>query len=406
MNSAILEGKVLPRPRLTLVTLFRTLLAIVACLAPATASSSDFKVRGLLDVVAAERGTGYNGNSLTRGDSPLDSYGLRVFGDATVNDRLAVFSQVVLRDASGIYVDGAYLMYTPYPARDLHVIAGKIPWAIGTYAPRTYSNKNPLIGAPLMYQYHSTLVFYDLVPSADALIAASGKGQYAVDYQGYEMGRGMPIVDDSYWDVGATVIGSASPIEYALGVTAGTPGWGSTSKDENSGKTVLGRLGFTPGPAFRFGVSAAYGPYLVQELNPRLPAGKNVGDYHQKLGMADAEVSWGHLEIRAEGAHNVWETPTVGDLAVRSAYGELKYSFSCGAFVAGRYDVLRFGKIRDSTGVEWPWDADIDRVETGVGYRFDRDVVGKVVLQRTKGETPTEYYLDGSVVAAQLSISF
>src|SRR5262249_8893739 len=156
-----------------------------------------------------------------------------------------------MRDASGLYVDGAYAMMTPWASRDLHVLAGKIPWAIGTWAPRTYSDHNPLIGSPLVYQYHTSLVWYAVPPNADALLASAGRGQYGVNYFGFTMGRGMAVVDDSYWDVGVTVTGSQRPLEYALGVTAGTPGWGSTSQDENSGKTALGRIGLAPLPGLR-----------------------------------------------------------------------------------------------------------------------------------------------------------
>lgn len=370
--------------------------------------ASDFQFRGLLDLVAAERGAAYGLNTLIRGDSPFDAYGLRLFADVRANDRLQVFSQIVLRDAATPYVDGAYLMYTPMPARDLHVLAGKVPWPIGTFATRTYSNRNPLIGAPLMYQYHSTLVWYAIPPNADALLATSGSGQFGVDYHGYTMGCGMTLVDDSYWDVGVTLTGSTRPLEYALGLTAGTPGWGSTSQDENTGKSLLGRVGFVPLPGVRLGVSAAYGPYLIEPLNPALPAGKNVNDYHQRLGMADLELSAGHFEVHAEGARNQWETPTVGTLGVTSGYAEVKYSLSFGAFLAGRWDTMRFDEITDSTGAARPWDSNVTRVEAGVGYRLSREAVGKVVYQRTRVETegPSPVSRTPSMFAAQLSVGF
>ena len=56
----------------------------------------------------------------------------------------------------------------------------------------------------------------------------------------------------------------------------------------------------------------------------------------QELAMADVELVTGHIEARAEGAHNVWQTPTVGDLHVATGYVEMKYSLPFGAFAAGR----------------------------------------------------------------------
>jgi len=377
-------------------------------LPPGASGAGEIRVHGLLDVVAAERGAAFERNLLTRGDSPFDGYGLRVFAEAQAGQRLEVFSQLVLRDATTPYVDGAYVMFTPGPTRDLHLLAGKVPWAIGTYAPRTYSNRNPLIGAPLMYQYHTTLVWYLIPPSADALLATAGSGQQGVNYAGVWGGRGMPLVDDSYWDVGVTIAGSERPLEYALGVVAGTPGWGSTGEDENSGKSVLGRVGLAPWPGIRAGVSAAYGPYLADALNPNLPAGRSATDYHQRLGMADVELVAGHVEVRGEGAWNVWETPTVGDLDVTSGYLEVKYSLSFGAFLAGRWDAMRFGKIADSAGAERPWDADVTRLEAGIGYRLDRGALAKLAYQHTIVEYggATDRRLRPSLVAAQVSVAF
>jgi hypothetical protein len=370
------------------------------------ALASDVKVHGLMEVVASELSDAAGLNQLTRGDSPFDAYGLRLYVDGHAGATMQIFTQFVLRDATTPYVDGAYFMYTPSPAHDFHVIAGKIPWAIGSYAPRTYSNHNPLIGAPLMYQYHTSLVWYDLPPNADALLSSAGLGQFGANYEGYAMGKGMPIVDDSYWDVGFTVLGSARPLEYAIGMVAGTPGWGSTSQDENSGKSVLGRVGVAPLPGLRLGASASYGPYLSNVVRVDLPPGTNINQYNQQLVMADAELLVGHAELRAEAADNLWQSPTVGDLRVQSAYGELKYLLSFGAFLAGRLDALRFGDITDSTGARRPWDHDVTRGETGVGYRFNHDTVAKFVYQRTligPVKTPLETY---EMMAAQVSITF
>ncbi len=383
-----------------------TALIAIGLLAATRARAVDFKVHGTLDLVADEYSEAYDFNLLTRGDSPFDAFGLRLFADSQLNPRLQLFTQFVARDAIAPYVDGAYVSFTPSPGRDLHLLAGKVPWAIGTYAPRTYSNKNPLIGTPLMYQYHTTLVWYEIAPSADKLLATAGSGQYGINYFGYAEGLGMPLVDDSYWDTGATLVGSARPIEYALGMGLGTPGWGNTTQDENAGKTVLGRLGLAPMPWVRVGVSGAYGPYIVQSKNPKLPADHTVADYHQKLGMADAELQIGHLEARAEAARNIWETPRLGLLGVSSGYAELKYTLSCGWFVAGRGDAIRFGKISDSAGTVRTWDSNVTRIEGGIGYRFDRQTIAKVVYQQTIIERFGREDRRLPLVAAQLSVGF
>ncbi|HET9252982.1 MAG TPA: hypothetical protein VFP58_12785 [Candidatus Eisenbacteria bacterium] len=378
-------------------------LAVAGLLIASPLRASDLRIHGLLDLVAAQRSDTHELNTLTRGDSPYDPYGLRLFLDANVNERVDIFGQVVLRDGATPYVDGAYVLFTPFPGHDAHLQAGKIPWPIGTYGPRTYSNKNPLVATPLMYQYHTTLLWWEIPPTADVLIANAGNGQYDIDYFGYSMGMGMPVVDDSYWDVGIIAMGSEGLVEYSMGVTAGTPGWGSTVKDENSGKTIMGRIGLAPAPGLRFGVSGALGPYLVEGLNEQLPSGDNVNNFYQTLGMVDFEFATGHLELRAEGAWNTWQTPTVGDLEVTTGYVEMKYSLPFGAFGAGRLDGMRFSEIEDSSGEKHSWDSNISRWEIGAGYRIDRNILTKLVYQHTNLEGRE---IKPSLFAAQASFTF
>ena len=382
-------------------------LPIAALLALALAfpvRAGDFKVHGLLDLALTGRGPGFDVNQLTEGDSPLDPWGLRVFAEGNINPRVAVFTQAVLHDPAVPYIEAAYVVLSPSTERDLHLMAGKIPWPIGTYEPRSYSDKNPLIGKPLMYQYHTTLLWYALPSSADALIAAGGSGQSSVGYTGLG-GTGMPVIDDGYWDTGAVINGSLRPIEFAVGATNGTPGWGNTGEDENHGKTVLGRVGLAPLPAFRAGVSGAYGPYLVEGLDSRLPPGKTANDYHQRLAMADAELLAGYAELRAEGYVNVWENPSLGDLRVHGGYVEGQWTLVPGVVLAGRGEMMRFSTLRDSGGLDQPWDHDRDRIEAGVCYRPDRDVRIKGVWQRNR-EMSAAGDRQFDLVALGLSVSF
>ncbi len=391
-----------PAPALALAALALTLIA------PRPGHAGSIEWRGLLDLTGSEWSETGERNTLTRGDSPYDGYRMRLFADASLSDHLRFDGQFVYADASGPYVDGAYLTWTPWLERDAHVEAGKVPWPIGTWAPRTYSDKNPLLTAPLMYQYHTTLVWYGLPANTDQLLATAGEGQESVVYGNAHFGRGMPVVDDSYWDVGVIALGSHRPLEYALGVVAGAPSWGSTARDDNGGKSVLGRIGLVPAPWLRLGVSGSYGPYLSYELASQMPPGKSVDDYAQALAMADLGIQTGHFELNAEGARDTWQTPTVGDLDVTSGYVELKLELIPGAWVAGRYDVERFGRVRDSLGNEAPWDADVTRLETGVGYRFTRKVIGKLVWQDDRRDWGRDGVPDERVsgLAAQLSVGF
>jgi hypothetical protein len=389
--------------------LLPTLLAVATLAAPRGALATDVKVHGLLDVVAAGKSEAAELNQLWLGDSRFDTYAARIFVDGAVNDRVQVFTQLLVTEIPGVRAMGAYAMIDPWRGRDVHVIAGLIPYLVGTYDPRAYSDKNPLVGIPMLYQHHTTLYSAQIPATPDEILAGAGAEYKGVDYaSGGRSYPGMPVIYETWWDFGVGVMGSARPLEFALGLENGAPSMPDPSRDTNSGKTALGRLGLAPTPGLRFGVSGAYGPYLVDNLGTALPPGRRAVDYDQILGMADAEWSAGHLEVRGEGYHNTWQTPTIGDLRVSGFYAEAKMQLPAGFYLAGRYEIMRFSDLVDSTGASKPWDTDWDRGEAGVGYRVARDVTAKAVYQwnQAMSESPVLAATRYALVAGQLSIRF
>ncbi len=388
--------------RFCLAILCAGVLAAVA--APRPAIATDIQLQGLLDLVVSERGDAIPLNLLWR-DNQYDSYRFRFFATAAVSDRLDIFTELLANEDVGVVPFGAYATFHPSPGRDLNLEIGLIPWPIGDWAPRANSDKNPLIGIPTMYHYHTSLVQGVVVPSTDALIAAAGQGSYGVSYAGWP---GMPIIYDQWWDFGAAFLGSARPFEFAVGFVNGSPGFPNPGVDHTPGKSVMGRLGLAPMPSLRFGVSGSYGPYLDDGVEGSLSPGQKVGDFNQVLAMADVELSTGHAEFHAEGFSNMWETPTVGDLGVKGGYAELKYALPAGFYVAGRYDVMRFDDVVDSTGTALSWDADVDRLEVGAGYRVTKGVIAKVTYQRNELQPP-DPALEAEVLdvfGGQLSVAF
>lgn len=361
--------------------------------------------RGLLDLVAPTSGTATTLNGFNRGDSNFDTYRLRVFAEAEAAHGFEVFTQFLYEEVAGVRTIGAYARYTPVDALDVHAVAGKIPWLIGTWQTRTYSNENPLIGVPLMYQYHTSLRGDALPPDVDALLSAAGRGQFRPDYGSGRGFRGMPIVYDLCWDIGAMAQGSVGSVEFSAGFVNGAPSQPTGAQDSAPGKSILGRLGVQPVPGLLLGVSGSYGPYLSEDFNAQLPAGETVAGYNQKLLMVDAEWSFGHVELRGEGFTNTWETPTAGDLDVLGGYVEARVNLPQGTFAAGRWGQLRFGDVTDSTGVSRPWDHDVDRLEIGAGYRMSRNVILKGVFQQNIMHTGSGDET-ASLFAAQASIRF
>lgn len=371
-------------------------------------SDFDVHVRGLLDIVAGPNNDAVTLNRLNAGGSAFDPWRGRLFVEGSANDRINIYTQLHLSDESGVFVYGAYAAWTPIAERDLSLQAGKIPWPIGTFGPRTYSNKNPLVGTPLLYQYHTSLRGDVMPADIDALLSEAGQGQYGVNYAPGPGGwRGMPIVYDFCWDFGAALIGSARPFEFSLAVTNGTPSSANAGRDTNGDKSIMGRIGLLPLPGLRLGVSGSTGAYMPDDIEASLPPGTSAERYDQNLLMADLEYAFSRFELRAEGAINTWETPTVGDLTLHGYYVEGKYAFANGAFVAARYDALLFDEVQGTTGPARPWDDDVYRFEGGIGYRFDRHVIAKVVYQKTTLDPrPAGDFRSSELVAAQVSLGF
>jgi hypothetical protein len=389
--------------------LVAALVFVAALGSPRDAFGGDVKVHGLLDLVLTGKTEAAELNQLWLRDSRFDAYAARIFVDGAATDRIQVFTQLLVTENIGVRAMGAYAMVDPWVGRDVHLIAGLIPYLVGTYDARSYSDKNPLVGIPMVYQHHTTLRRDQIPATPDEILARAGAEYQGVDYPTGGPGfPGMPVIYETWWDFGVGVMGSARPLEFGLALENGTPSFPDPGRDQNSGKAVLGRVGLAPTAGLRFGVSGVYGPYLVDDLGTALPPGKRAEDYNQILAMADAEWSAGHLELRGEGYRNTWQTPTLGDLRVSGFYAEAKMQLPAGFYVAGRYEIMRFGDLADSTGTSKPWDTDWDRGEAGAGYRVARDVTAKVVYQwnQAMSDSPVLERSRYDLVAGQLSIRF
>lgn len=354
---------------------------ILTCVAPA-AVAGPIIFAGAIDVNAVSRGRALDLNTRYDEETSFDAYHLFLEAQSPVTNGFQAVLEAQLSDGAAPRLYAAYLSYAPRPGRDLLVIAGKMPWLIGTWGGRAKPERQPLVGTPLMYQLPTRLPSSAIVPDADSLYRIEGDAAGA-GYGASTGAAGMRIVEDGWWDAGVGLTGSARPFEFSLGVYNGTPGAPNPARDVNAGKSVLGRLGFAPLPGVRVGASGAYGAWLPQALGPQLPAGRSASDYHQRLVMADAELLVGYAELRAEAFDNQWETPALGTLRGHGGYAEGKLTLLPGLYAAGRYDLLRFSHLNESTGEPFPWSHDVDRVEAGLGYRPSRGTVLKAVWQRT-----------------------
>jgi hypothetical protein len=379
---------------------------LVALAGPAATAGAapEMRLRGLLDLGLVSSVKGDSLNRLTFGDSNFDPYRLRLFLDARLSPNLELHAQTILHEGmTAIRADGAYALWTPWLQRDLSLEAGKIPWPIGTYAPRTYSDKNAFIGTPLIYQYRTSLAWAYPAMSVDEQVAKAGTGQFKNDPA---LQPFLPVVDERWWDVGAVLLGSQRPLEFSLGVTQGSPGWPSPGPDNTPGNTYLGRLGLVPVPGIRVGVSGADGTWMPAWYAYALPPGEQVRDYHETTIMADAEFLRGPFELRSEGVRRHWQTVKTGTLGVDGGYVEARWSFPDGAWLAARSESLRYTHVTTSSGVSRPWDDDVGRFEGVLGLRVTKDVRAKLAFQRTRRYPFAAERLEDDLVAGSLSIRF
>ena len=373
-------------------------------LVPAVAqAAAEMKLRGLLDLGLVSTNESRRLNRLTFGDSNFDPYRLRLFLDAQLSPALEVHVQSLFTEGlEQMRTDGAYALWTPWPNRDVSLEAGKIPWPIGTYAPRTYSDKNWLIGTPLMYQYRTALVWNVAQLNTDEVVAQAGHGQLAPDAdKAY-----LPIIDERWWDTGAVALGSVRPLEFSLGVVQGSPSWPAPGYDDTPGQTILGRVGLVPVPGVRLGISGADGTWMPGWYAFLLPASASLRDYRETTVMADLEMARGAFELRGEVVHRRWETITAGNLDVDGGYGEARWSLVNGAWLAVRGEALRFSDVTTSSLVTRPWDDDVARWEGVIGYRLTRDVRLKLGAQRTIREPFGAGHVTDDFLTAGLSLRF
>lgn len=371
--------------------------AILGCLDAVCAWGTEVEVSGLVDMVHRQGDKRTTINNNLAGDSPFSDLRVKLFLDAWPSSNIGVLTEILFDESGGtvnvVRIDGAYAVFMGTPAFNLK--AGKIPSPFGAWAPRTYSDKNPLIGLPLMYHYH-TIARSDRVPANfDTLqtyrrLRAPGRG------------GGMPILYDSCWNLGMVAFGGVGRWEYNVGVGRGTP---STMRaSTNDGFQVIGRVGIKPMIGLRMGVSGAYGPYLVFGTTG-LPSGARLEDYKQRLFGFDLEYGYGHLLFFSEFVRNRWDSPRIREgLANTSWYVEWKYTFWPGFYGAARYSGMRFDKIDDGKGGRRAWDSLARRVESGIGYHISRSARFKLVWQYNYFEGEAEERVN--LYAGQLSVSF
>ena len=304
--------------------------------------------------------------------------------EARASDRVSFLTEIRAETGVGVTPYAWYVRISPLASRLLDIQAGRIPPVFGTFARRAYPQDNPLIGSPQTYQY-LTSIRPDAVPAtADDLLGMKGRG-WLVRYPVGDttLHNGVATIAAERWDTGVQVRIGPPELEAALAYTAGSLS-DPRVRDDNGGRQVAGRAAWHPVPAFAVGVSAARGTFVADTVRAARPDAPPGHDTQQAFGI-DAEASWSRWLVRGEYVANSWSLPPldapriVDPLASRAGYVEAKYRLHPRLYAAIRGDLMRFTTIAGSDGVE-TWEADVTRVEYGVGLTIRRGLLLKASI--------------------------
>ena len=323
-----------------------------------------------------------------------------------------------------------YVRIRPWTARNFDIQVGRVPPTFGAFARRTYAADNPLIGYPLAYQYMTTMRADALAANVDELLLKRSRGwlfRYSV---GEPAARGgVSLVSAFRWDTGVQVHATAGILSATASVTAGTVS-NPLFRDDNSGRQVAGRVELRPVSGLVAGASLARGPFLGRaavrsadivrasdgllrnrpvfqppQPPPQPPepcvivpigqadasGGGSLIDGHEKeftqtAWGADLEYSRAHYLIRLETIGSAWRLPAVCAPALPRSLGavstsiEGRYKLRPRVYVAARFDRLGFSDVT-GTKETLPWDAPVTRIEAGVGYTIQRNLLLKITHQ-------------------------
>jgi hypothetical protein len=321
--------------------------------------------------------------------NPLRSIQFRLEGQWRISRSLSFLGE--LRAENGAGVEGAawYLRWHPWANHHFDIQAGRIPPVIGRFAREPYGRDNPLIGAPLAYQYLLSLRPDALPATSNQLLLMRGRGwQPSYTIGSSELATGVPIVSAFQWDTGVEAHWQVGWLDLAGAVTRGAVAVSAVRHDGNGGETWSGRAAFTAPNGLVVGISGARGPWIDQSVLSLIPENFRSHNVQSFLG-ADIEFGWGRWLVRAEELRSVFEVPIINDpspfarLAAWSGYMEARYRIHPRWQVAGRVERLDLSTITGTLfgGQPTTWDAPVERMSADVGYRYDRHLELRVGWQ-------------------------
>lgn len=270
--------------------------------------------------------------------------------------------------------DEYLLRYTPFDEPWVNVQVGKFATVFGEWVNRHDSWNSPFITAPLAYENVLTIT--------DQTVPGTPAGFLARKNVADQKAAWLPILWGPAYTSGASVFGRIEKFDYAFDFKNASISSRPTVWDARylnwENPTWSGRLGWRPNAAWKLGVSASYGAYLLPVAKPLLPAGKSLSDFAQTSLGYDVSWAWRNWQFWGEYVFSRFDVPNVGNADTASYFIEGKYKLSAQTFVALRWNQQFFDPVQNGAGAEEDWDRDMWRIDASLGHRFTRHLQAKL----------------------------
>ncbi len=300
-----------------------------------------------------------------------------------------------LQQTQGTPVVQGYIRYTPKLPWSLALQAGKFGTPFGEFLTRNYPQDNPLIGAPLIYSYQTTVPANIIPYGPESLLKYRYRPRAS---QTYNLGTGggwLPLINYAY-PTGVMVYGNPRTFDYRFAVVNSSIANPLDLGEPGQRIQWVGGGGCTIVPGFRLGTSLAEGPFLSGSVGPRLPPGTSLRDYTQRAIGFDVQYTLHHFEAYAEGIFTNFNLPNINQrLGASGYYLELKYTWSPRVFTAARWNQIFFDRLRqdaspsgnspspdnEASYVGVRFDQNINSLEFGLGIRITHRLMAKTSYQ-------------------------
>ena len=184
------------------------------------------------------------------------------------------------------------------------------------------------------------------------------------------------------------------------------------------------RFGFQPLIYWQQGISVSHGTFFQKDGINSIYS--NLKDFTETVIGTDLVLAHSYFELSGEAIYSIWQVPLFANaefsreasrtlkkynLANYSAYIDFKFEppFLTGAYIAVRYDILKFLDSDDLKNVNGknfnPWDNDVSRYSIAAGYKLARPVLVKIAYMDQKTEN-VQTDPEDQVVRAILTVSF